>query len=278
MFMKKIFVCLFIFLAALRADCQIIDDQNGLLDVVYGSDVRNTLVFTAQMQVNTPYEGNTLNQYKHERLIVNVRSYDCATFVETMVAVAMAANANGRRGDRYVLNEKFRDTLTKLRYHGGAVRGYASRIHYFADWLKEAQKNKIFADVTSDLGGVVFDKPINYMTQNSEKYPKINTPSVLDSLKRYEAALNAARRYYIPKKDVAKIERKLQDGDLIGITSGVLGLDCNHQGFVVMRGKRAHLLHASSEKKKVVLSSEPLADYLNRIEKHTGIIVGRLLN
>jgi len=68
----------------------------------------------------------------------------------------------------------------------------------------------------------------------------------------------------------------LQDGDIIGITSGIEGLDFNHEGFVVKRNGRAYLLHASLEAKKVILATETLADYLQRVKKHSGIVVLRI--
>ena len=274
--MKKIVALILIFLLAWPADGQIIDDFGGTAIVVFGINPVNTLDFTARSHSDTPYKGNTLNINASEKLVVNLREYDCATFVETMLAIALGADATDDRRDRYVLNEQFRLKLTQLRYHGGVIKGYASRIHYFMDWLREAQTNGILDDVTQELGGVAMDKTIDYMTQHSDKYPRITSQSVLDSLKNYERILNATPKFYIPKERVAAIERQLQDGDVVGITSSIAGLDCNHQGIVVRNGKRAYLLHASSEHKKVLLSSEPLADYLRRISIHTGIIVARL--
>ncbi|MEZ4902174.1 MAG: DUF1460 domain-containing protein [Spirosomataceae bacterium] len=75
---------------------------------------------------------------------------------------------------------------------------------------------------------------------------------------------------------MAAIEGELQEGDIIGITSGIAGLDFNHEGFVTKKQGRAYLLHASSELKKVVIATEPLADYLQRIKKHSGIVVLRI--
>jgi hypothetical protein len=61
------------------------------------------------------------------------------------------------------------------------------------------------------------------------------------------------------------------------ITSNVDGLDFNHEGFAIQKNGRVYLLHASYEQKKVIISTELLVDYLNRINKHSGISVLRLL-
>ena len=274
--MKKILFFIIFFACVQPVSSQIIDDAGGSAIVLFGVEPVNTVVYTARSHVNTPYKANTLNVGNSEKLVIKLSAYDCSTFVETMLAIALGADATDDRRDGYVLNQQFRNKLTQLRYHGGVINGYASRIHYFTDWLREAQTNGILDDVTQKLGGVAFDKTIDYMTQHSEKYPRISSKTVLDSLRQYENRLNAMPKCFIPKARVAKIEGNLRDGDVIGITSSIAGLDCNHQGFVVRSGKRAYLLHASSEHKKVLLSREPLTDYLGRIDIHTGIIVGRL--
>ena len=100
--------------------------------------------------------------------------------------------------------------------------------------------------------------------------------SVFQEILKSEKKLSEDTWNYIPKSKVADVETHLQEGDIVGITSTIAGLDFNHEGFIVKKGNRAYLLHASSDAKKVIVSPEPLADYLQKIKKHSGIVVMRI--
>jgi len=65
-----------------------------------------------------------------------------------------------------------------------------------------------------------------------------------EKFKKVEDGMNARTMYYIPKKDVNNISTKIIDGDIIGITSTVDGLDCNHTGIAIHKNGELHFLHA----------------------------------
>ena len=115
------------------------------------------------------------------------------------------------------------------------------------------------------------------MTSNRELYPNLKDEATYLAIKEHQKQINEFDFYYIPKWKIEKIENQVQDGDIIAITSNVDGLDFNHEGFAIRKNGRVYLLHASYEQKKVIISSELLVDYLNRINKHSGISVLRLL-
>ena len=83
--------------------------------------------------------------------------------------------------------------------------------------------------------------------------------------------------YYLPKKKLSEYENELREGDIVGITTSIQGLDITHVGILVERDGRIHLMHASSVAEKVVISEEPLEDYLHAGSKVTGIMVARPL-
>ena len=114
------------------------------------------------------------------------------------------------------------------------------------------------------------------MTSHAELYPALSSEEVWREIKQVEEEINERKNYYIPQEAVRKVEPLLREGDIVGITSSVEGLDCNHQGIITKIGDRAYLVHASTDAKKVVLSSRPLAEYVASIKRHTGIIVARL--
>ena len=73
------------------------------------------------------------------------------------------------------------------------------------------------------------------------------------------------------------MEKYIQDGDLIAITTTISGLDIAHVGLAYFVNDKLHLLHASSTQNKVVISDKTLQDYLSGIKKNNGIIVARIV-
>lgn len=223
----------------------------------------------AETFLGVPYVAHTLEGSTTERLICRFDALDCTTLVDVSVALALAKKEN-------LDYNQFLKKMTQLRYAGGTVDGYSSRQHYFLSWRNQGTKEGLLEDVTRALGGIPYPKKIDFMSAHADLYKGIDSEEVLDKIKANEQRVNADKYFYIPKASVQKIEAKLQDGDIIGITSTIPGLDCNHQGIIKMQKGRAHLVHASTSAKKVIVSPEPLADYLNSVKRHSGIIVLRM--
>lgn len=230
-----------------------------------------TALAIAKSFIGQPYKGGTLEGNTNEQLVCNLRDFDCSTFVESVIAMTLT------KYSEKPTYEKFNTQLKNLRYRNGEVKGYASRLHYFREWMIQTEENKIGQDVTNLIGGSIQKKDLNFMTTHRELYPKLKEEESYLAVTNAQKHLNEYDFYYIPKAKVAKIESQIQDGDIIAITSTVEGLDFNHEGFAIHQNGRLYLLHASYDLKKVVISQEPLADYLNRIKKHSGISVFRLL-
>lgn len=221
----------------------------------------------AESFVGTPYAAGTLDVNEEEQLVVNLRQLDCWTFVENSLAIAQT---NKSDLDAYLTH------LQNLRYWGGTIDGYGSRIHYFSGWLLQAEKNGLLRDLTKEMGGVPYKKKIGYISARPDKYPKIKDTATLRDLKAAEKRINAHAWRYIPKANVAAMEHLIQDGDLIMLTSVKPDLDIAHQGFAVRQNGRVHLLNASSLSKKVVISKQTLTQYLASQKGQSGIMVARL--
>lgn len=235
-----------------------------------GSGTLSELTLTmAKTFLGTPYEAQTLEGNVTEQLVCRFDALDCTTLVDVSIALAIAK----RKALSY---NQFLDTMTRLRYTDGNIDGYASRQHYFLSWLSENQKIGLVTDITKSLGGVSYTKEINFMTTHASLYSGIASESELERIKQNEKKINSQAFYFLPKSSVLSLESKLRDGDIIGITSTIEGLDCNHQGIVSIRNNRAYLLHASTIAHQVILSSQPLTDYINAVKRHSGIIVARL--
>jgi len=234
--------------------------------------------FSGQMIVDigkfflgTPYREGTLETEGPETLVVNLREFDCMTFVETVVALACLI----RSGDKSF--ERFRSLLQKIRYRAGRPQGYASRLHYFSDWIYDNQKRGVVRDVTAKVGGRPSRKTINFMTMHPNHYPPLRDPAIFWKMKTIERTMNRRSLFLIPKKLLRRSEDQIHEGDLIAIMTNTEGLDVQHVGFAVRVKNRIHLLHASSQEGQVAVSADTLYRYLMKNRARSGVRVVRIL-
>lgn len=244
---------------------------NQKMKLAKGNSTAETALTIAKSFLGQPYKAGTLDASDKEQLVCNLKDFDCWTFVETVTAMSLTKHSAQANFSTFMNN------LKKLRYRDGEVNGYASRLHYFKEWAIRAEQNKVAQDITEMIGGIPANKEINFMTRHRDLYAHLQDNDTYNLIEKHERKLNKHEFYYIPKANVKKLESQIQDGDIIAITSNIEGLDFNHEGFAIRQNGRIHLLHASLEMKKVIISTEPLADYLNRFKKHSGIAVVRLL-
>ena len=214
--------------------------------------------------------GVVLQPIQQEVLVVNLKKFDCVTFVESMIALMQT------RREAVPSFDIFKQNLTNIRYRNGAI-DYAARLHYFSDWLYENEKRGILKNITKEIGGEVFNKQVFFMSLKRDTfYGNMAVPTTFNAVKSVEEAITKREKWYIPKERVADIESKLKDGDIIGITNVMDGMDMAHTGFVVWQNGRAYMLHASSQFRQVIITDVPLVDYLLRNKGQSGIMVGRL--
>lgn len=227
-----------------------------------------TVIELAKNFIGKPYVGQTL-EASPEKLVCNLREFDCYTLVENVVALTRLKYKNQR-----AYNE-FQEYLTEMRYRNGFINGYSSRIHYFTEWITQAEKKGIITDKTKEWGRVS-NKNINFMSTHPQFYAAMNDIKVRNDIKEMENRLNQNPFYEIKKEDFKSIELQIENGDIIVFTSTIQGLDVNHEGFAIWQNGKLHLIHASLDYKKVIISPEPLSVYLNNVKKHQGIMVLRL--
>ena len=220
--------------------------------------------------VGAPYTPQTL-ETSPERLVVNLREFDCVTYVETMLAMARVLRADPPTFDRFL------DELRKIRYRDGRIEGYASRLHYFSEWILNNEEMGIVRDVTRELGGVQTNEPIGFMSANRQEYEALQDPAALARIVEIEEKLSARPRYYIPEERIAEIAPLIQDGDIIAITSSLRGLDVAHTGFALWVDGRLHFMNAPLVGTDVRISERPLAERVARIDGQDGIMVARPL-
>ena len=218
-----------------------------------------------------PYVGHTLEAPGDEHLVINLREFDCLTFVENMLALARCVKS-GERGF-----DAFQRQLTTIRYRGGVIDGYPSRLHYFSDWVNDNVKKGIVENLTRNLGGKSYRKAITFMTTHAESYRQLERKDFVRRVAEREKVLSRERHYHIPSDRIAGIQNRLQNGDLIGTTTTMEGMDVSHTGMVLRQGNVVRFMHASLSGKNVLVSPGSLAEYVTGISSHTGIIVLRPL-
>jgi len=220
--------------------------------------------------LGTPYAAGTLEMKGPEHLVVNLRGFDCVTFVENVVALVCLVKSRERSF------EAFRSLLQKIRYRHGRLQGYCSRLHYFSEWIHDNQKKGILRDVTVEIGGRPFKKAITFMTKHPDFYPPLKNGANFRRMKSIERTIGRRSLCFIPKKSLRRFENRIRDGDLIAVTTNQEDLDIQHVGLAARMKNRIHLLHASSIEGKVVLSKKTLHRYLMQSRARSGIMVARV--
>ncbi|HEX9887735.1 MAG TPA: N-acetylmuramoyl-L-alanine amidase-like domain-containing protein [Longimicrobiales bacterium] len=230
--------------------------------------------------LGTPYVPQTLDPPGPERLVVNLRGMDCVTFVES--ALALAHVVRMAPSDAFLDDavdaravRLYEDVLLSLRYRGGHADGYASRLHYFSEWIQDNQARGAVTDVTRELGGEPDPEPVTFMTRHVDAYRQLGDPTVLHAVAGIEAALSSRPRYVIPQERVADVEAGIRTGDIIAATSTLEGLDVAHTGIAVWRNGVLRLMHAPLVGEAVQLSEEALAPRLLGLSRQDGLMVAR---
>jgi Protein of unknown function (DUF1460) len=234
-----------------------------------GRPIGEVLALVGEGFLGSPYVAHTLEAEGPERLVVNLREFDCTTLFESALALARCVKIPGS------VFTDFEAHLRFIRYRSGAIDGYPSRLHYFTDWLADNARKGTVRDLTRDLGGTARTRRLSFMSEHPSSYRQLSDSAFLDSIRTRERTLNEMKRSHIPRAHVRDVEGSLQDGDIIGITTTIKGLDVSHTGLIVRQSGRAAFLHASSAAKRVELAEGTISSYLERYRTHDGIMVAR---
>ena len=249
---------------------------NQLLKKGYDSKISNPnelILFYCNELMGTPYVAHTL-EGDNEMLAINIDELDCTTFVETLYALTRTT-LNGRYSWR-----DFANNLESIRYRNGKMDGYPSRLHYVSDWIIDNTHRGNFEEITSSIPNARYEtKTLNYMSEHRDLYPALADSATFEQFKTFEIAYRMHRFPYINKNSVgsSKVTEKLKSGDIIAIVTKTEGLDVSHMAIIVSDEKgNFHMLHASSDKKQVVIEKDDLKETLRRNRNSMGIRIIRL--
>ena len=221
--------------------------------------------------IGTPYVAHSLETEGAEHLVVNLRGFDCLTFVENSLALARCVRSGT------TTFAQFRTQLTHIRYSSGIINGYPSRLHYFTDWMADNARKKVIRDITVEAGGTEYRKVINFMSAHRASYRQLVDGATLKNIEEAETRLSSGPLYRVTGERLPASQRMLQSGDIIGTVTSMEGMDIAHTGMVLLTGGTPRLLHAPSSGANVVLSAGDLASYVQGIRSNTGVVMARPL-
>jgi len=230
------------------------------------------VIKVGKLFLESPYVANTLEDGENEKMVVNLRELDCTTFAENCLALARTIQKDNPTFNVFV------DELRFIRYRDGILNGYPSRLHYFSDWIFNNDQKKAVKCISKDIANIAIDNRVSFMSKHTEDYPalKVN-PDFAKDIALQENDISNRKTWYIPKNRLFDFEHLIHDGDIIGITTNMQGMDISHVVIGIRKEGRIHLLHASLKYKKVLISNETLEQYLKTQKSATGIMVARPL-
>lgn len=235
--------------------------------------VPELMIIVAKQMLGTEYVAGTLEKVP-EQLVVSLTQTDCILFVESCLAMAL----NAKKGIFHP--DSLCATIQSLRYRDGKVDGFASRIHYTSEWIRQGEARGIFREITDVLSGDnLSGQRFSYMSEHSDAYRQLKgNPAEVARIAQMEASLNQHTDYFvIPKEAVSKMEHLLKDGDILGFNSTVKGLDIAHVALVYHKENgQVGFIHASQADGKVVIDEKSIADYVNSSKSNNGIRIVRV--
>ena len=241
-------------------------------------------LFYANELLEKPYVGKTLEVNPKEELAVNLRELDCTTLVENVLALVLTTRQHSTRFNDFCRN------LERVRYRDGRLNGYASRNHYFSEWILSNERQGFVTEIQGKEGDsrgkyypFVDAQRLNciYMSSHPDRYPMLKGDvEALQLIKENERRVNGRTIHYIPRRLLGKSRKELamvHDGDILAIVTKKEGLDVSHLGFAVWgTDGKLHLLNASQIHKKVILEPMTLEEYMKKHPSQLGVRVIRI--
>lgn len=242
-------------------------------------------IYYCKKLLGIPYKSQTLESSylldktdSKENLIINLRQFDCTTFVETILALSVTTKQRKTTFKDYCYN------LIKFRYIDGIIDGYTSRNHYYSTWIDNAVRLNLIQEVVDSTNSLYKKRKlsIHYMSSHPELYPALRGANKEKYIKQLIITEQQQNKhvYYLPTNVLNKSQKELpiiNDGDIIAIETSKDGLDTSHLGIALWHSDGTlRFINASSIYKKVVISPTSIYRYLKGQKHAIGIRVLRL--
>lgn len=225
------------------------------------SHVNKDLVALGTYFVGRPYSYMALSKANPEKVYFSFQDFDCVTFIENVLALYLS------NGD----DMAFKRHLIAFRYFSSDDIRYETRMHYLSSAFEKWQQMGIIIRLKGPKEQLL-KKDIHYL---SSYLTGKNMAVDLNQIKITERAISKKPISFIDRRHVSQVLPRLKSGDLVAFLSKRSDLDFKHVGFITMKDGKAHLLHASQEKKVICISDEDLATYILKHPTMIGIQVFR---
>jgi hypothetical protein len=166
-----------------------------------------------------------------EELRVSLNAFDCVTFMESVLALALARTA-----------DEFIETIRRIRYKDGEI-DWRRRNHYMVDWASNNEGSRFIKNVTFGPDSV----------------EKTCTLSLIAGLPTKTTTF-----LYFPTQSCGKLAGLIETGDLIFFVSMKNSLDVFHTALVVEREGRWLLRHATRTAGAVI--EQDLIEFMSKNE------------
>ncbi|MBN2497289.1 MAG: DUF1460 domain-containing protein [Deltaproteobacteria bacterium] len=226
-------------------------DARRLLDrVAFERDAGARAERIATACLGLPYVSGPLRggPEEEEQLVVDLRAFDCVTFVESVLALARSRSVEG-----------FLREIRQTRYRDGCV-DWSRRLHYFSDWMRSNEHRGALRIRTRGRGSRSIEARLAFI----EALPA-----------------HRVRFHVVPKSALQLARPRISAGSVIAFASLRSKLDFFHTGLLRIDradGRGAEgltLVHASRSAGEV--RAEPLDAFLKR-NRMRGIAFASLLD
>ena len=253
-----------------QEDVRNFNEVMDILTPLRDSSLNELVIVAARHFIGTKYVASSI-EMEPEMLTVSTTKTDCMLFVEMCLAMSLTAKGDSPDFASYC------DNLRKLRYRDGIVDGYASRLHYSSEWIRQGESRGVFEEITGDLGGLPYSQKFNFMSAHPGYYRQLkDNPAETARIREVERNLEKYEYRVIPKDKLGKAVSGIKTGDIVCFDQNTAGLDIAHVAFALREGDTLTFIHASSKAGKVVVNSVPLLEYTRGIKSHDGLRVIRL--
>ena len=233
-----------------------------------------------ELAAGTPYVAGALDAYikaggdpAAEPLEVSLTRFDCVTLVESCLALARTAAAEGEP-----TWERFGQEIERMRYRDGVRTGYASRLHYFSEWISDGARRGLVKDMGMELGGEKDDRSLHFMRQHGNRYAAFAHPAEWEKIREMERSLDRSPRMVVPTARIAEVQDRIESGDVLAFATSISGLDVTHAALAYRGADRVlRVLHAPLSGGVVEVTETTLPEYVAQIGMSTGILVARPL-
>jgi hypothetical protein len=217
------------------------DLQRILKPLAYEDKLAKRIEAISGQFLDCPYVTNSLigSVDVPEQLTIKLDGFDCVTYMETVLALALSETA-----------EQFTEKLIRIRYKNGVVE-WQQRNHYMVDWWRNNERQGLLQNITRGAQAVEKNRELN----------------IIKDLPSQHASFRV-----FPKKKIRSLEHLIKTGDFVCFATTKKNLDVFHTGILLRRDDKMLLRHASRTAKKVV--DQDLRDFLKK-NRMSGLVLLR---